>query len=345
MTTKKILSLFTVLLFIGVSACASPSTPQVTPTNVPLPTPTSATSAPPNVQSMIDTFVQENSIDPATVTYVSSEQLDWPDGCMGVVRIGYLCAMVVTPGYRITIQVNNLTVELHTNLDGSAVLLAPLSTASVQPLWADWTDELAPCTEAQLSDQEIFSGGCSLALTSLGPLSATEKTQLLDWNRTYAGFVAETPSGTLAFYGQGTQFASPDIQDTIAQWIDNLVQGSNTNATSVPQDLAISWSRAGGIAGFCDQMSISTSGEVTVLSCKSNVTPQPVRTLDPARLSQLNAWLAMYQPTSIVQKDEATADSMTVRLDFTGWGTQVMTKDVKSELLSFVSGVFNQLDV
>jgi len=204
---------------------------------------------------------------------------------------------------------------------------------------------LAPCTEAQLSDQDIFSGGCSLALTSLGPLSAAEKTQWADWHSKYAGFVAETPSGTLAFYGQGTQFASPDIQDAIAQWIDNLIEGSSASATSIPDGIAVSWSRAGGIAGFCDQMSISTSGEVTVLSCKSNVTPQPVRTLDPARLSQLNAWLAMYQPTSIVRKDEATADSMTVRLEFTGWGTRVMTEDVKSELLSFASGVFSQLDV
>jgi len=292
---------------------------------------------------MIALFAQQNNIDPTTISYISSEQLDWPDGCMGITRIGYLCAMVITPGYRIIIDVNGLTVELHTNIDGSVVLLAPLSTAAVQPLWMDWIDGHTPCLEAQLSDQDVYSGSCNQPMTSPGALTTDEKAQILTWNRTYAAFVAQTSAGMLAFYGQGSEVAPSDVQTTIAQWIDNLIQGTTTQSTALPTELAVAWSRSGGIAGFCDRMTIQTSGTVEVLSCKSNITPQPSVTLNSARLSQLNIWLKTYLPTEIVIKDNATADSMTVILDFSGKGSQVMPEDIKVELMDFASSVFNSI--
>jgi len=334
-----------ILMMLGMSACTTPSLPQLTPTGNPAPveSPTPTSAIPQDVAAMIATFAQANNIDPATISYISSEQLDWPDGCMGITRVGYMCAMVVTPGYRIIIAVNGLTVELHTNLDGSVVLLAPLSSSNVQPLWMDWMDQQSPCIEAQLSDKEAFSGSCNQLLVSLGALTADEETQILDWNRTYASFVAQTPSGMLAFYGQGSELASGDVQTTIAQWIDNLIQGASTQSTPSREQLAVSWSRSGGIAGFCDQMTIQTSGAVEVLSCKSNVTPHPSTKLDAARFSQLNQWLNTYLPTEIIIKDSGTADSMTVTLNFDGKGTLVMPEDIKAQLASFALDVFNSL--
>ncbi len=347
MKRKTYVSLIFVLILTVVAACASPATTPQTPTvpstsPTPYVSPTTTVVAPEYVISLINQFVQENNINPSTVTYVSSEQVDWPDGCLGVVRIGYMCAMVITPGYRILINVNSLTIELHTNLDGSAILLAPLSTADVQPLYIDWTDELAPCTEAQVSDQTLFLGSCGQNLSALAPLTDTQKTQLLDWVHTYAGFVAETPNGTLAFYGQGGQVPDVTIQNEIATWLDGIVEG--TSASSLPGVVVISYSRAGGIAGFCDSVTVTSSGVVSALSCKSNVTPKPEDRLTQLQIEKLSSWLSMYQSTEIVQKDNATADSMTVKLNFSGQGSQPVPDEVKLEMLGYVSQLLARLD-
>lgn len=343
MNRNKVFSLVIILILLGVSACSAPSVPAThTPTSTPSPTSgaTSTPVIPPFEQSLITSFAQEYGLDPASIALVSSEQLDWPDGCMGVVRVGYLCAMVIVPGYRVVLDVKGLKVELHTNESGSIVLLAPLSSSELQPLWLDWISSQTPCQESQFSDQTLATGSCGQALSRSGDLSDLRKAQLLDWNRTYAGFVAETKAGMLAFYGQGNEIAPTSIQRAIAEWANVATQEIFSGPGGNSLNPVLKWSRVGGIAGFCDSLQVFATGEVSPASCKSSATPPPSTMLDAAQLDQLYSWFDAYQTTQIKQTDQATADSMTIELAFTGRGSQVMPDDVKLRVLTFASEIY-----
>lgn len=259
---------------------------------------------------------------------------------MGVVRVGYLCAMVIVPGYRVVLDVNGLKVELHTNESGSTVLLAPLTSAELQPLWMDWISNQTPCQESQFSDQTLNTGSCGQTLSSGGALTDLRKTQLLNWNRAYSGFMAETKAGMLAFYGQGNEPAPASVQRAIAEWANVVTQETLSGTHEPPLGLVLKWSRSGGIAGFCDSLQVYATGEVIPASCRSSTTPPSSTMFDAAQLVQLYAWLDTYQSTQIKQTDQATADSMTIELEFTGRGTQPMPDAVKLQVLAFASEIY-----
>ncbi|MGE5603963.1 MAG: hypothetical protein ACM30E_13010, partial [Nitrososphaerales archaeon] len=52
------------------------------------------------------------------IKIVSAEPADWPDACLGVPDPVELCAQVVTPGYRVTIEANGQQYVYHTDLSG-----------------------------------------------------------------------------------------------------------------------------------------------------------------------------------------------------------------------------------
>ena len=69
-------------------------------------------------------LAQRLNVDPSVITLVSVEQVDWPDGCLGVHAPGIMCTMVITPGYRVILEANGKQYEYHTNERGDVVRLA-----------------------------------------------------------------------------------------------------------------------------------------------------------------------------------------------------------------------------
>lgn len=63
---------------------------------------------------------------------VSQEEVTWPDSCLGCVKAGEMCAQVLTPGYKIFLQVRDATYEYHTNR-GKRVRLCDQATRSPAP--------------------------------------------------------------------------------------------------------------------------------------------------------------------------------------------------------------------
>ena len=127
------------------AACGAPSAPATVPTAPPSVVPTQAPSVLPTVppsplnpgsgasvpgqeaavaNSRADLAAQLN-IDPNTITLVSVEAVDWPDACMGIQTPGIMCAMVITPGYRVILEANGKQYEYHTNETGDVARLAP----------------------------------------------------------------------------------------------------------------------------------------------------------------------------------------------------------------------------
>ncbi len=52
---------------------------------------------------------------------VDAEAVEWPDACLGLANEGEVCAQVITPGWRVTVQGDGQTHTVHTNEDGTAV--------------------------------------------------------------------------------------------------------------------------------------------------------------------------------------------------------------------------------
>jgi hypothetical protein len=83
----------------------------------------------------------------------------------------------------------------------------------------------------------------------------------------------------------------------------------------------ITWRREGGIAGFCDVVTISAPDEATVASCASD--PPEVReevALTTEQASRLQALIDRLASFDREQSDPATADAMTITIVFLGQG-------------------------
>ncbi|MBP8949032.1 MAG: hypothetical protein KBG73_09330 [Candidatus Promineofilum sp.] len=84
----------------------------------------------------------------------------------------------------------------------------------------------------------------------------------------------------------------------------------------------ITWRREGGIAGFCDVVTVSIPGPATVASCASD--PPQVRgevELSAEQTSRLQALIDRLDSFDRQTTDPATADAMTITVVFLGRGT------------------------
>ena len=166
MMKKWIVTFTSIILLLATAACSAAQTTEVpgsaAPTNPPptatFPAEPSATlqvnpvkpphggppvtnpvitpsmEANPVVDKVITDYARQSNLDPANVHLMFYEIVDWPDGCLGVFQEGVMCIQVITPGYRIIVDVNGSTVELHSNITGDYFLVAPSVSGTGGPM-------------------------------------------------------------------------------------------------------------------------------------------------------------------------------------------------------------------
>ncbi len=110
-----------------------------------------------------------------------------------------------------------------------------------------------------------------------------------------------------------------------------LASGSITEAR-LP---VIVYHREGGIAGFCDDVTIDASGNAKIKSCKFS--KEKDVTLTSAQMGTLNQWLSSFKSFNYDHTDPATADAMTITLRFSGDGQSQPTGADIQTMLSFLS--------
>src|SRR5512138_1600769 len=110
---KTLIAVFLLLICLGITACGpaeaapaspDPSNPEPTTTPeifMPLPADQRAFEA---VRSALG---QQLGVDPLTITLVKVEPVDWPDSCLGLPGADEMCAQMITPGFRVTVQQGN----------------------------------------------------------------------------------------------------------------------------------------------------------------------------------------------------------------------------------------------
>jgi hypothetical protein len=114
-----------------------------------------------------------------------------------------------------------------------------------------------------------------------------------------------------------------------------------------PATLALTWTREGGFAGFCDRLTVYLSGEVYGSNCRS----EPNETggyfsdlLSTTQQEQFTSWFLKYGKTSLDVSDPAgVADRMVNTLVFYGSGTGRPGKADQQALFDWANVVFQKL--
>src|SRR5574341_570452 len=132
---------FALMLALLIAACG-PGATQELPTTTPLPpTPThfvppaatlTSISRPPvdltpAQLAALRALMETLDLPAEQIKLVSTEAVDWPDACLGVLVHGVACAQVVTAGFSIVLEADGLQYEYHTNQDGTSLRGATLA--------------------------------------------------------------------------------------------------------------------------------------------------------------------------------------------------------------------------
>jgi hypothetical protein len=204
-------------MLAGCAPLAAPEPTPVEPTLAPTESPTHIpVDIPPAQLKAVEALAQALGVDPGEVKILSSEAVDWPDGCLGAARPGMMCTQMIVPGFRILLEAGGVQYEYRTNQDGSQVVsAAKIFSWTRSGGIAGFCDELA----IYLPD-EIVASGCKVG-TKVDQFSAIafekERAQMLEWVKTYAGqtltrsdnAAADGMTVEIAFAGQGSEKAVP----------------------------------------------------------------------------------------------------------------------------------------
>lgn len=315
------------ILALSLTACAPP-TPAVQPkpTDVqPLPTSegpsTGIGTLTPAQMAALSLLSQTLNLPPGQINLVSTEAMTWPDGCLGVARPGVMCTQALVEGYRVLLEVGGRQYEVRTNLSGSAAVLAS-------------GEEVGSMVEIVLIRQ--LAGNLGLDEGSISVVSNE---------------AVEFPDSCLGVAMQDVMCAQMVTPGRIvvleADGVQYEYHVSDDGRRIQPATLALTWSRDGGIAGFCDRLTVFRSGEVYGNSCKS----QPAGTmgalsslLSITEMDQFQAWMNEFGTVSLDASDpQGVADGMTLVLNLYGSGSAKPLKAVEPELFTWAQTLYQKL--
>ncbi len=279
------------------------------------------------------------------IRVVSSELVDWPDGCLGVQTMGVNCAQAVTPGYKIVLEAVEQFYEYHTNLDGSLVKLASAPNLPSSEAWLTWRSDGQPCETLQLRQNAVSFGDCGNPLVTVPWENQQRLDRLNQLVSRFAVFESLTPAGQLKLNGQGRLVPSPSEGRAMAEWANLIFADAQAGRSETARGLVLSWHRAGGLAGFCDDLAAYRSGEVFLTNCKAG--PQTVAHtyLSATQLDQLYQYLDAYQNFEYNFSDPAVADALTLSMLFSGMGDQQPSAAEQRAVADFATGLVNDLQL
>lgn len=281
-------------------------------------------------------------VDPNAVQFVSIEAVQWPDSCIGVNLTDQACAEVITPGYRVVLEVDGARYAVHTNQDGSIIRFAgpaePTAGAASGDLGMEWRSPSDPCQTAVITMNTVTFGPCGAAPKEVPFASEERQEELAYYISLYASFEAGTPAGALRFTGAGPAVATSAEQRMMAEWADLVAQETETGRADVLGGLALTWHREGGFAGFCDDLAVYSVGNGLPSTCQTEPpTTLGKRWLAAGQTDQLFGWIDALASFEYGKKDPATADAMTVQLVFAGIGAGSATEQDQQAMLDFAA--------
>lgn len=275
----------------------------------------------------------------------SIEAVEWPNACLGVEQEGEMCAEVITPGYKVILEAGGQEYELHTDENGITVVGVNLPSTPIEEIllvFEKTTD--GACQTGVFYSNSMQWGVCQQELESGDYVSAKRNEQLAWLVSQYAAFETETPTGKISFGGLGEKQATPSEQRMVAEWAVLALQEAQAGSSDPIRGLAFTWHQEGGIAGFCSDVSIFRSGEVVASNCKGSQ-PQDLgwKWLTTEQVDLLYEAIDRYASFEMESTDPATADALTIRMAFTGNGSENASTEARQALSALASQLFGEM--
>jgi len=340
-----------VLSLITLAACNPVSTPepvlQASPSPLPANTstaiPTSTPEPVPEAVLMVgQTLAQQLHLDSSQVVITSLENYTWKDDCLELALEGATCTKKQIPGYKVVFQVNDDQYTYHMNESGDILKLASAPVPQVGNPIIAWQFTEDYCQAVLIGDQGVAFGECNAPMITTNLDSEMRQADLEYFNESFFPFQADTPAGKLVFTGNGTQKPTLSEKRMVAEWARLVYIEALSGRSGAAYGLAFAWHREGGIAGFCDDMSVYLTGEVYATSCKSGEPSGLGRSrLDAAQLAQVYDWVDNLDAFEVTLSDgEGVTDSMTIYLAFSGTGSDQPSDEIKQVIVNFASELY-----
>lgn len=114
-----------------------------------------------------------------------------------------------------------------------------------------------------------------------------------------------------------------------------------------PATLALIWKREGGIAGFCDTLTVFRSGEVYASQCRPQAEGKMgtfADLLSSREKKQFNTWISRFAEADLDASDpKGVSDRMVVTLKFFGTSSKSPTKSEQQTLFQFAQDLYQEL--
>jgi hypothetical protein len=275
----------------------------------------------PAQQAAIAALSKILNLPPGQITLISTEAVNWPDGCLGVQRAGVMCTQAIVPGYKIILEANGTQYEVHTDEDGSSVVVVP-NTASAGSL------------EEMVKKQLAMNLG--LEESSISIVSSSD----VEFSDSCLGVaMQDVMCAQVITAGKIIVLEAESVEYTYHVSADgSLVQ---------PATLALTWRREGGIAGFCDSLTVFLSGEIYGNQCKlqPNGTMGTFATvLSEEERQQFDAWVKEFREVNLDASDpKGVSDRMEVKLEFYGMGQDSLAESDEQALILWAQNIFQKL--
>jgi hypothetical protein len=324
-----------VLLMMVVAACAptaaateepsypgetsypsEPSYPDEQPTSTHIPV-----DLTPAQRAALNALMEQLGLPADKIKLVSTEAVTWPNGCLGIVRMGVMCTQNEVPGFKMVLEADGKKYEFHTNQDGSIVMMA------------EGAQDSAAVEEVVIKQLAVNLG---LQESDISVVSSTT----IEFNDACLGVAMEgimcaqmvTPGHIIVLEANGVQYEYHTSAD-----------GSRVQ----PATLAMVWKREGGIAGFCDTMTVFRSGEVYSTQCKPQAEGRMgtfANLLSADQQKQFMDWMAQFGEENLDASDpKGVADRMVVTLNLFGTGNKQLTKSNQQALFEFAQHLYQKL--
>jgi hypothetical protein len=282
----------------------------VPPTETPAPSPTPALT--PAEQAAVKLLAQLLGIAEDQIKVSLTEAAQW-DGCYGIGYPHVACVAMLTDGFKVVLEANGHLYQFHTNQDGSEVY------------WAAW-EQLSP------------EGAAVKALIDRLILTVPEvkivKVESVEWPDSCLGI--SRPDARCA------QAITPGYRITLEANGKQYEFHTNADGSAVVEALVtLKWDRQGGLAGFCDTLTVATDGTASFGKC-NELEAQAQLTAD--ELAQLNAWARQFSGLVIEDRPApGTADGLTILLTMSGLGNAQPTEAEQQAIAEWAQTVYTRL--
>jgi len=321
---KLSVGLFVIVLVL--TACGSRPTEQPSYPNPSYPSPSypndnSSVTLTPAEQAALTHLSETLGLPVDQISLISTESVTWPDGCLGVQKMGVMCTQAMVEGFRIVFEANGREYEVHTDATGSVAVVAGE---------ADVNDTTSNILIAQLSENLGLDAG-TISVVSSKPVEFNDSCMGVSMQDMMCAEVI-TPGRIVVLEANGIQYE---------------YHISDDGTRIQPATFALTWSREGGFAGFCDRLTVFLSGEIYGDQCKSqpNGTMGTFATLlSSTETDQFSTWFAEFGFVTIDASDpKGVSDRMTRSVTFYGSGNSEPTDAIKSDIFTWAQNVFQKL--